>query len=253
MHWTLILGLIIPGLMTGVGAIPALFAKNVKRKGLDMMLGFSAGIMLAATGFSLIVPSIEAGGDNLFLAVLVTGAGIFCGMVLIDMVDRLAPHEHLLNERHEGMASDSLKKIWLFVIAITIHNIPEGMAVGVGFGSANVAHGLPIAVGIGLQNMPEGLAVAFALMRANYSTKTAFWIAALTGVIEPVMAFAGYGLVRLFQPALPFILALAAGAMLFVIVDEVIPETHGGGNERVSSYALILGFILMMVLDVTLG
>ena len=101
--------------------------------------------------------------------------------------------------------------------------------------------------------MPEGLAVAFALMRANYSTNTAFWIAVLTGVIEPVMAFAGYGLVRLFQPALPFILALAAGAMLFVIVDEVIPETHGGGNERVSSYALILGFILMMVLDVTLG
>ena len=118
MHWTLILGLTIPGLMTGVGAIPALFAKNVKRKGLDMMLGFSAGIMLAATGFSLIVPSIEAGGDNLFLAVLVTAAGIFCGTVLIDMVDRLAPHEHLLNKRHEGMASDSLKKIWLFVIAI---------------------------------------------------------------------------------------------------------------------------------------
>ena len=253
MDWKLVLGLVIPGIMTGIGALPALFANNVKRKGLDMMLGFSAGIMLVATGFSLIIPSIEAGGDNLLLAVLVTALGIACGTMLIDLVDRLAPHEHLLNKRHEGMASDSLKKIWLFVIAITIHNIPEGMAVGVGFGSGNAAHGLPIALGIGLQNMPEGLAVAFALIRADYSAKTAFLIAALTGVIEPVMAFAGYGLVRLFQPALPFILALAAGAMLFVIVDEVIPETHGGGNERVSSFALITGFILMMVLDVTLG
>ncbi len=253
MDWKLAVGLIIPGLMTGVGALPALFARNVKRKGLDMMLGFSAGIMLAATGFSLIIPSIEAGGDNLLKAVLVTAFGILCGTGLIDLVDRVAPHEHLLNKHHAGMTTESLKKIWLFVIAITIHNIPEGMAVGVGFGSGDMAHGLPIAVGIGLQNMPEGLAVAFALMKANYKTKTAFWIAVLTGVIEPVMAFAGYGLVKLFAPALPFILALAAGAMLFVIVDEVIPETHGGGNERAASYSMILGFIIMMILDVTLG
>jgi len=172
---------------------------------------------------------------------------------VIDLIDRYAPHEHLINKHHEGVVTDSLKKIWLFVIAITIHNIPEGLAVGVAFGSQNPIHGFPIAIGIGLQNMPEGLAVAFALMREKYSAKMAFWIAFITGIIEPVMAFLGYGLIQLFQPALSFILALAAGAMLFVIVDEVIPETHSSGNERVASYAMIVGFVIMMVLDIALG
>lgn len=251
-NWVIAAGLIIPGIMTGIGAIPALFARDVSRKWLDVMLGFAAGVMLAATCFSLILPSIEHGGGHL-TAVLVTAAGIAAGAFLIDIIDYFAPHEHLINKHHEGVASDSLKKIWLFVIAIAIHNIPEGLAVGVAFGSNNPAHGIPIAIGIGLQNMPEGLAVAFALMREKYSTKMAFWIALVTGVIEPVMAFLGFGLVRLFKPALSFILALAAGAMLFVIVDEVIPETHSSGNERIASYAMITGFIIMMVLDIALG
>ncbi|MFA5585056.1 MAG: ZIP family metal transporter [Saccharofermentanales bacterium] len=251
-NWVIAAGLIIPGIMTGIGAIPALFARDVSRKWLDVMLGFAAGVMLAATCFSLILPSIEHGGGHL-TAVLVTAAGIAAGAFLIDIIDYFAPHEHLINKHHEGVASDSLKKIWLFVIAIAIHNIPEGLAVGVAFGSNNPAHGIPIAIGIGLQNMPEGLAVAFALMREKYSTKMAFWIALVTGVIEPAMAFLGFGLVRLFKPALSFILALAAGAMLFVIVDEVIPETHSSGNERIASYAMITGFIIMMVLDIALG
>jgi ZIP family zinc transporter len=251
-NWLIAAGLILPGVMTGIGAIPALFAKNVSRKWLDAMLGFAAGIMLAATCFSLILPSIEFGGGHL-VAVLVTAAGIFVGALMIDVIDYFAPHEHLLSKHHEGVPSDSLKRIWLFVIAITIHNIPEGMAVGVAFGSNNISHGLAVAIGISLQNFPEGLAVAVALMREKYSAKKAFLIAALTGLVEPVMAFLGFGLVRLFSPALPFVLALAAGAMLFVIVDEVIPETSGGGNERIASYALIIGFIIMMVLDITLG
>ncbi len=250
--WLVAAGLIVPGLMTGIGALPALFTKNITRKWLDMMLGFAAGVMLAATCFSLILPSIEFGGGT-FKAVLITGAGVFVGAVLIDLIDRFAPHEHLLNKHHEGMAADSLKRIWLFIIAITIHNLPEGMAVGVAFGSDNMSHGIPIAIGIGLQNMPEGLAVAFALMREKYSVKKAYWIALLTGLIEPVGAFLGFGLVRLFRPALPFILAVAAGAMLFVIADEVIPETHSGGNERMATYSLIVGFIIMMVMDIALG
>ncbi len=184
---------------------------------------------------------------------LITGLGIIVGAVIIDLIDRFAPHEHLINKHHEGIATDSLKKIWLFVIAIAIHNFPEGMAVGVAFGSGHVSNGIPIAIGIGLQNMPEGLAVAFALMRENYSVGKAYWIAFLTGLIEPVGALLGYGLVQLFSPALPFILAVAAGAMLFVIADEVIPETHSGGNERTATYALIVGFVIMMVMDIALG
>ncbi|HZK29460.1 MAG TPA: ZIP family metal transporter, partial [Clostridia bacterium] len=162
-NWIIAVGLILPGLLTGIGAIPVLFAKNISRKWLDTMLGFAAGVMLAATCFSLILPSIEFGGGHL-IAVLVTAAGVLSGAVMIDLIDHYAPHEHLLSKHHEGVASDSLKKIWLFVIAITIHNIPEGMAVGVAFGSNNLSHGLAVAVGIGLQNLPEGLAVAVALM-----------------------------------------------------------------------------------------
>ena len=250
--WMIAAGLVLPGLMTGVGALPALFTGNVTRKWLDAMLGFAAGVMLAATCFSLILPSIEFGGGT-FKAVLITGLGIIVGAVIIDLIDRFAPHEHLINKHHEGVAADSLKKIWLFIIAIAIHNFPEGMAVGVAFGSGNLSHGVPIAIGIGLQNMPEGLAVAFALIREKYSVGKAYWIAFLTGLIEPIGALLGYGLVRLFSPALPFILAVAGGAMLFVIADEVIPETHSGGNERLATFALIIGFVIMMVMDIALG
>jgi zinc transporter ZupT len=144
-------------------------------------------------------------------------------------------------------------KIRLFIIAIAIHNLPEGMAVGVAFGSGELSQGIPIAIGIGLQNMPEGLAVAFALIRENYRVGKAYWVAFLTGMIEPLGALLGYGLVRLFSPALPLILAFAAGAMLFVIADEVIPETHSGGNERTATYSLIIGFVVMMVMDIALG
>lgn len=250
--WIVVLGCLIPGIMTGVGAIPALFTGSLSRKWLDMLLGFAAGVMLAATCFSLVLPSIEYGGGGL-KAVLISALGILAGGVMIDVIDKFSPHEHLLEKRREGHVTDSMKRIWLFVIAITIHNFPEGLAVGVGFGTGDITQGIPIAVGIGLQNMPEGLAVAFSLMRENYSKKMAFWVALLTGLVEPVGAFLGYGLVKLFAPALPFILALAGGAMLFVISDEVIPETHAGSNERAATYALMLGFVVMMIMDILLG
>lgn len=246
------LGLIIPGLMTGIGALPIFFTKKVSQRLLDILLGGAAGVMLAATCFSLIMPSIEAGGGDL-KAVLITSLGIFLGAVFLDVIDRYLPHEHLIGHRVEGGDPESLKKIWLFIFAITIHNIPEGMATGVAFGTDNVMNGVTIALGIGLQNMPEGLAVALALVRENYKVKTAFIIALLTGLVEPIGALLGYALVSVFDPLLGFILAFAGGAMLFVISDEIIPETHSNGYEREATYGIVIGFIVMMILDVTLG
>lgn len=244
-------GLVFPGLMTALGAVPIFFTKNVSQKLLDMMLGFAAGIMLAATCFSLVMPSIEYGGGN-FKAVMITSLGIIFGAFVIDMIDKFSPHEHLIDKRREG-ASSSLSQIWLFIIAITIHNFPEGMATGVGFGTENINDGLALALGIGIQNMPEGLAVALSLVRENYTTKYAFMVAALTGLVEPVGAVLGYSLVNVFKPALPVVLATAAGAMLFVICDEIIPETHSKGYERESTYGIIFGFVIMMILDILLG
>lgn len=246
------MGLVLPGLMTGVGAIPIFFTRNVSRGLLDTFLGGAAGVMLAASCFSLIIPSIEYGGGD-FKAVMVCSLGIFMGAFLIDMIDKFAPHEHLINKKVEGKNTESLSKIWLFIIAITIHNFPEGLATGVGFGTDDISNGVAIAFGIALQNMPEGLAVALSLVRENYSVKYSFLIALLTGLVEPIGAFLGYGLVLVFEPVLPFILALAGGAMLFVISDEIIPETHSRGYERQATYGIIIGFIVMMILDILLG
>ena len=245
------IGLVFPGLMTALGAVPVFFTKNVSQKLLDVMLGFAAGIMLSATCFSLVMPSIEYGGGD-FKAVMITSAGIILGAFIIDMIDKFSPHEHLIDKRREGVSS-SLSQIWLFIIAITIHNFPEGMATGVGFGTENIGDGLALALGIGIQNMPEGLAVALSLMREKYSVRYAFIVAALTGLVEPVGAVLGYGLVNIFKPVLPVVLASAAGAMLFVICDEIIPETHSKGYEREATYGIIFGFVIMMVLDILLG
>lgn len=245
------IGLVFPGLMTALGAVPVFFTKNVSQKLLDVMLGFAAGIMLSATCFSLVMPSIEYGGGD-FKAVMITSAGIILGAFIIDMIDKFSPHEHLIDKRREGVSS-SLSQIWLFIIAITIHNFPEGMATGVGFGTENIGDGLALALGIGIQNMPEGLAVALSLMREKYSVRYAFIVAAITGLVEPVGAVLGFGLVNIFKPVLPVVLASAAGAMLFVICDEIIPETHSKGYEREATYGIIFGFVIMMVLDVLLG
>ena len=248
---TIAIGLVFPGLMTALGAVPVFFTKNVSQKLLDMMLGFAAGIMLAATCFSLVMPSIEYGGGD-FKAVIITSLGILFGAFIIDMIDKYSPHEHLIDKRREGVSS-SLSEIWLFIIAITIHNFPEGMATGVGFGTENINDGLALALGIGIQNMPEGLAVALSLVREKYSVKYAFIVAALTGLVEPVGAALGFGLVNVFKPVLPVVLASAAGAMLFVICDEIIPETHSKGYEREATYGIIFGFVIMMILDILLG
>lgn len=242
---------ILAGLSTGIGAIPVFFTRNVSNKTLDTMLGFAAGVMLAATSFSLVIPAVEAGGGG-FRGAGITLVGILLGGIFLDFTDKHSPHMHLLDKREEGNTS-ALAKTWLFIIAITIHNFPEGLAVGVGFGGGNVANGLSIALGISLQNLPEGLAVALALIREKYSTKKAFLIAMLTGLVEPIGSFIGLLLVNIARPLLPLILAFAAGAMLFVISDEIIPETHKNGYERQATYGVLIGFVIMMFLDVTLG
>ncbi len=240
------------GLATGVGALPALFFKNVPDKVLNTMLGGAAGVMLAATSFSLIVPGIEA-GNNLWpsYGVYVVVIGMLAGAVFLDRADKWLPHEHF-HLGHEGPES-KMRRIWLFIIAITIHNFPEGLAVGVGFGTGDVGAGTSLAIGIGLQNMPEGLAVAMPLIGLGYSRWRAVGIATMTGLVEPVGGLLGVGAVSLFHPVLPLGLAFAAGAMLFVISDEIIPETHSKGRSRLATFGVMVGFVIMMAMDNLLG
>lgn len=257
------------GLATGIGSIPIFFTKNISRKLLDALLGFAAGVMLAATSFSLIVPAIEKGGGGISGATI-TLIGILCGGLFIDFIDKFFPDTNLLTNAVNGAESiengfiknylgnitlsPQLRKIWLFILAITIHNFPEGLAVGVGFGDGDIANGISLAIGIGLQNLPEGLAVALPLVREKYSVKKAFLVALATGLVEPIGGFVGVGLVQIARPILPFALAFAAGAMLFVISHEIIPETQNReGHSKLSTHSLLIGFVIMMFLDNTLG
>ena len=243
------------GLATAVGAIPALFFRAIPDKIQDALLGFAAGVMLAASFFSLILPGLDAAqeqGHSEVGAVSIIIAGILLGATVIWVVNEHLPHEHFIMG-HDGPISDSLRRIWLFVIAITLHNFPEGLAVGVGFGGGDIVNGTTLAIGIGLQNMPEGLAVAVALLGQNYSRMRAFGVATLTGLVEPVGGLIGIGAVTLAQPLLPWGLAFAAGAMIFVISHEIIPETHRRGYENHGTIGLIIGLVVMMFLDVVLG
>ncbi len=232
---------LVAGLATGAGALPVLFTKKVSDRLLDVMLGFSAGVMLAATFFSLIIPAIDLSG------VWVAVFGIIIGAVTLHLVDRLIPHFHPALGA-EGPPS-RLSRVWLFALAITIHNFPEGLAVGVSFGSGDVAAGFVVATAIGLQNMPEGLAVALPLLREGYSRRRSLWYGMLTGLVEPVGGLLGVALVSIFHQILPWALAFAAGAMLFVVSDEIIPESHRKGFEREATFGLIAGFVIMMLLD----
>ncbi|MTI68479.1 MAG: ZIP family metal transporter [Firmicutes bacterium] len=206
--------------------------------------------MLAATSFSLIIPAIEVGEDDIKAAIIVV-IGILLGGIFLDITDKYTPHVHMLSK--DVNTSSSLAKIWLFIIAITIHNFPEGLAVGVGFGSGNITNGMTLAIGIALQNIPEGLAVSLALLREKYSKSKAFLIALLTGLVEPLGGLIGISIVEIAKPILPLGLAFAAGAMLFVISDEIIPETHKHEYEREATYGVLIGFVIMMFLDITLG
>ncbi len=234
------------GMMTFVGALPVIFLRKVSDRVLDCLLGFSAGVMLAATSFSLVLPAIAAGGGNIRGA-LICGCGMAMGAIVLFFSDHLIPHEHFI-KGPEGPSS-SLRRIWLFIFAISLHNFPEGLATGVSFGDGSVQNGLRVAIAIGIQNMPEGLAVALALRREKYSLTYSLAIALLSGLIEPIAGTLGIGVVTLAQSLLPWGLAFAAGAMLWVISHEIIPETHRRGFEKYATSGLMAGFIIMMILD----
>jgi len=243
------------GLMTGVGAIPILFGRGISRRSNDTLLGFAAGIMLAASFFSLLLPGIEAAElyyGSVTIAALIACAGVTLGTITIALMNELLPHEHFIEGPH-GADPGALSKIWLFVIAITIHNFPEGMAVGVGFGGGDIENGISLAIGIGLQNAPEGLAVAVALRGLNYSKMKSFGIALLTGLIEPVGGAIGVAAVGVSENMLPWGLAFSAGAMIYIISHEIIPETHRHGHQNRATAGLTIGLVMMMFLDVAFG
>ncbi|WP_245848468.1 ZIP family metal transporter [Actibacterium ureilyticum] len=249
------LGSLAAGMMTAVGALPVLAGRAVSRRANDRMLGFAAGVMLSAAFFSLILPGLEAAEavyGSVLAAALIAGGGIALGGLLVAVLNKTLPHEHFITGP-EGADAGALAKIWLFVIAITIHNFPEGMAVGVGFGGGDIANGAALATGIGLQNAPEGLAVAVALRGQGFGRWRSFGVALATGLVEPLGGVIGAAAVGVSALVLPWGLTFAAGAMLYIISHEIIPETHRHGHQDAATTGLMVGLILMMILDVTLG
>lgn len=242
--------------LTSLGATPVFVVRDLKPTTQNIMLAFAAGVMLAATFFSLLLPALDRAevgfGSRGYAASAVIVALLF-GALAMHVAHGLAPHEHFGPKGRENTDHSRLARVWLFVIAIALHNFPEGLAVGIAAGSGDLANGLGVTLGIGLQNMPEGLAVAVALRGEGYRRSTAFGVAAMSGALEPLGGLFGAGAIAISGSLLPWALAFAAGAMLFIISSEVIPETHRKGTERGATSALFGGFVVMLFLDVTLG
>ena len=238
---------------TALGAIPALFSRRLSARLHAAMLGFGGGVMLAASIFSLIVPALtlfETSAQS-WQGPLQVAAAILLGALLMLALERSVPHEHFIKGT-EGHQALTLKRSWLFVIAIILHNIPEGLAIGVAYASGDAVGASALATGISLQNVPEGFVVAMALLAVGYSRLVALSVGMLSGLVEPVMAVTG-AIVMTNPMLLPWGLAMAAGAMLFVISHEMIPESHRQGHEMAATNGLMLGFVLMLVLDTALG
>lgn len=232
---------LIAGAATIIGALAVFFMRRVSEKFLDVSLGFSAGVMLAATFFGLIAPAIKMGGT------LKASTGILLGALFLILMEKTVPHMHRVAGRKGPVTH--LGKTALFILAITIHNFPEGLTVGVGFANGNIPAGIVLAAGIGIQNVVEGLAVGLTLLRDKTPAMTAFLVASFTCVVEPIGGLLGISVVSVSQPLIPYALAFAAGAMIFVTSEELIPETHSRGNAREATVGLIFGFILMMILE----
>ncbi|MBQ1196671.1 MAG: ZIP family metal transporter [Clostridia bacterium] len=239
---------------TLLGAVLGFIFKKISHRAGDIILSFAAGVMLAAAVLGLVIPSVEYGGGGA-KGLLIAVVGIFLGALTVNAFDKLVPHLHKLTgiDPENGEKGGKADKVLLFVLAIAIHNLPEGIAAGVGFGTGNVADGILIAVGIALQNIPEGIAIIAPMLSAGIKPRRTFLIAAATGAVEVVGTLFGYLAVTLSQAILPWGLAFAGGTMLYIISDEMIPETHAHGSERGATYALIAGFCLMLVMDVLLG
>lgn len=240
---------------TAAGALPALVLRGIPQRVEDTMLGLAAGMMLAASAFSLILPGLQAGESILGSAPLGAGVvvlGMALGVLMMLGLDEFTPHEHA-STGPCGAGNERCARVWLFVFAIALHNLPEGMAIGVGFAQGDLSVGLPLATAIALQDIPEGLAVALALRSAGFAPGLAVLVAAASGLLEPVGALLGVGLSSGAAIAYPIGLGLAAGAMIFVVSHEVIPETHRNGHQTPATLGLMVGFAVMMTLDTTLG
>ncbi len=236
---------------TVFGSLIGFAFKKISHHFSDIVLSFAAGVMLAAAVLGLVLPSLECGGEY---GLLITIAGIFAGAVCLNLIDKLVPHLHrLVGSDIEAHNNANLSKILLFVAAIAIHNLPEGIAAGVGFGSGDTSQALVIAGGIALQNIPEGMVIIGPMLAAGVSRRKTFICAMITGLVEVAGTLIGYFAVSIASAILPFALAFAGGTMLYVISDEMIPETHAHGNERGATYALLAGFCIMLATDALLG
>ncbi|MBP3322823.1 MAG: ZIP family metal transporter [Clostridia bacterium] len=236
---------------TFIGSVLGFIFKKISHKFSDIVLSFAAGVMLSAAVLGLIIPSIEYGGDY---GIIITVIGVFVGAVSLNLIDKLVPHLHkLVGKDIEEHHNANLSKVLLFVMAIAIHNLPEGIAAGVGFGSGNTNQALLIAGGIALQNIPEGMVIIGPMLSAGVSQKKTLVVALITGLVEVIGTLIGYFAVSVASVILPFALAFAGGTMLYVVSDEMIPETHTHGCERGATYALLAGFCVMLISDVLLG
>ena len=237
---------------TVIGALLGFVFKKISHKFEDIILSFAAGIMLAASVMGLILPSIEVGGK---FALIKTIAGLFAGALCLNLIDKLVPHLHNLvgHEDMEAHQKSNLSKVILFVLAIGIHNLPEGIAAGVGFGSGDTSGAIMIAIGIALQNVPEGMIIIGPMLSAGVKPGKTFVIALITGLVEVVGTLLGYFAVSISSIVLPVALAFAGGTMLYVVSDEMLSETHGHGSQRGATYALLIGFTVMLVTDTLLG
>ncbi len=236
---------------TVFGALIGFIFKKLSHRFSDIVLAFAAGVMLSAAVLGLIIPSLECGGKY---GILITVAGIFTGAVCLNIIDKLVPHLHkFVGDETESHNNANLSRVLLFVLAIAIHNLPEGIAAGVGFGSGDTTQALIIAGGIALQNIPEGMVIIAPMLAAGISPRKTLILALITGLVEIVGTLIGYFAVSISTAVLPFALAFAGGTMLYVISDEMIPETHSHGSERGATYALLVGFCVMLVTDVLFG
>ncbi len=236
---------------TIIGSLIGFLFKKMSHKFSDIILSFAAGVMLSAAVLGLVLPSLEYGGKY---GMIITVGGIFAGAVCLNLIDKLVPHLHkILGGNEEQHSNANLSKVLLFVMAIAIHNLPEGIAAGVGFGSGNTNRALMIAGGIALQNIPEGMVIISPMLAAGVSPRKTFICAMMTGLVEVVGTLIGFFAVSVSTVILPFALAFAGGTMLYVVSDEMIPETHAHGGERGATYALLVGFCVMLISDVLLG
>ncbi len=239
------------GSATCIGAFIGFLFRKLSHRFSDIVLSFAAGVMLAAAVLGLILPAVESGGQGGLLYVV---TGIFMGALFLNVIDKVVPHLHkLMGTDGEAHRNAAINRVLLFVMAIAIHNLPEGIAAGVGFGTGDTAQAILIAGGIALQNIPEGMVIIGPMLAAGISAKRTFVCAMLTGLVEVFGTLLGYLAISVSSAILPFALAFAGGTMLYVISDEMIPETHAHGAERGATYALLVGFCLMLISDTLLG